>query len=112
MRWGRREGLKWYPGREGAGRKRERESLWDLYLHVKVNVKRQKNVTCYFLCQEFSCILSILAAILNIGDIRIEGEAHPHVGEVSVITNPNKINDGRLRERKISKRPKDPSNFV
>ena len=39
-------------------------------------------------------MLSILAAILNIGDIRLEGVTHPHVGEISNITNTDRVNDG------------------
>lgn len=47
-------------------------------------------------------MLSILAAILNIGDIRVEGETHPHIGEISAITNTDKINDGEWVNRIIT----------
>lgn len=53
-----------------------------------------KRLNSLYPLQEFNCILSILSAILNIGDIRIEGEAHPHVGEVGVVGNTDRINDG------------------
>ena len=44
--------------------------------------------------QEFEQVCSILAAILNIGDIRIEGDFHSHIGEVSTISNKIKLGDG------------------
>ena len=36
----------------------------------------------------------ILAAILNIGDVRLETHFHPHIGEVSVVSNRDLIDDG------------------
>ncbi len=39
----------------------------------------------------------ILAAILNVGDIRIEGHIHSYLGEVSTINQMDKIEDGILR---------------
>jgi myosin-3 len=43
--------------------------------------------------EEFEQVCSILAAILNIGDIRIEGDFHSHIGEVSTISNKIKLGD-------------------
>lgn len=43
-------------------------------------------------------MLGILAAILNIGDIRLAGETHPYVGEIGVITNADRVNDGAWHE--------------
>ena len=37
---------------------------------------------------------SILAAILNIGDVRLETDFHSHIGEVSTISNRDLIDDG------------------
>ena len=47
---------------------------------------------CY---QEFESVCSILAAILNIGDLRLETDFHSHIGEVSMISNRDLIDDGR-----------------
>ena len=45
--------------------------------------------------QEFEQVCSILSAILNIGDIRIESDFHSHIGEVSTISNKMKLSDGK-----------------
>ncbi|XP_064389484.1 myosin-IIIb-like isoform X3 [Halichondria panicea] len=42
---------------------------------------------------EFECVCRILAAVLNIGDIRIEGHTHSYLGEVSSINQMDKIED-------------------
>ena len=39
---------------------------------------------------------SILSAILNIGDIRIETDFHSHIGEVSCIANKPRLKDGMV----------------
>lgn len=49
--------------------------------------------------QEFEQVCSILSAILNIGDIRIETDFHSHIGEVSSIANQLRLNDGKISER-------------
>ena len=45
--------------------------------------------------QEFEQVCSIIAAILNIGDIRIESDFHSYIGEVSTIANRIRLNDGK-----------------
>lgn len=46
--------------------------------------------------QEFESVCGILAAILNIGDIRLETDfiAQSHLGEVSSISNRSLLDDG------------------
>lgn len=44
--------------------------------------------------QEFESVCSILAAVLNIGDIRLETNFHSHVGEVSSVKNSDRVHDG------------------
>lgn len=44
--------------------------------------------------QDFEQVCSILSAILNIGDIRIESDFHSHIGEVSTIPNKIRLGDG------------------
>ena len=54
-------------------------------------------VPVFFSSQEFVDICSILAAILNIGDIKIEEDdaSVSYLGEVSVIANRDVVNNGR-----------------
>ena len=41
---------------------------------------------------------SILAAILNIGDVRLETDTHSYLGEVSCINNMERLEDGMCVE--------------
>lgn len=38
----------------------------------------------------------ILAAVLNIGDIRLETNFHSHIGEVSFVQNSERVHDGNI----------------
>ena len=38
---------------------------------------------------------NILAAVLNLGDIRLETDTHSYLGEVSAINHTDKVEDGR-----------------
>lgn len=44
--------------------------------------------------QEFESVCCILAAVLNIGNIRLETNFHSHVGEVSSVQNSDCVHDG------------------
>ena len=47
-----------------------------------------------FILQEFESVCCILAAVLNIGDIRLETNFHSHIGEVSFVQNSDRVHDG------------------
>ena len=40
-------------------------------------------------------VCSILAGILNLGDIRLETDFHSHIGDVSTIGNMDRLEDGK-----------------
>lgn len=48
------------------------------------------------LLQEFESVCCILAAVLNIGDIRLETNFHSHIGEVSFVQNSERVHDGKF----------------
>ena len=73
--------------------------LWDCF--QSLSPPSFIHVHCMFLQsstlrpQEFESVCCILAAVLNIGDIRLETNFHSHVGEVSFVQNSERVHDGK-----------------
>lgn len=71
-------------------------SLFGFSSTVSTECKELNNVRLYLLwLQEFDNICQVLAAVLSIGDIKIEEDlSNYHLGEVSMIANPRHVQVG------------------